>query len=610
MKNKDINLLIAKKQNAEAYKGEIENLKKEIKEIQQKIDLTILSEEKADLKEEKKQKEEEIENMKSAYNNKRATIEEEILALKGELMQKVENFESKLISKEEIDKLEENKVAKEAELAECEKDIKEVKEKLKELIDKDGGYEQDTATLSKKLDDLTAYRKYIRDEEIPEIDNKLKDAIIIEENIDLIKEIKYMEIRLSNLSYDYIEEWNESEQKIYKEYLEKKDTEQVKEKDLDQEPKAVEQEKVENVEAEFNVNDFLNSMNAPWMKKEDNQNETTSSTKLEQVNPIQQTDKEKTSSTKQEQVNEMQQADKEKTSSMNPKSIDSVHQQTDKTKTLSNNSKPERPVTTNSELAVYKGIIINAEEGKIYYSDGKKQDETVSIGYSRRYWKDENLLNIIEGIFNRYDINGKSKSIAKACDPNIINVLEKNPEMLEQYVLAIYNDEAFSFGITYNLEGMYNADFLTNREKAYLNRTARKAEMQGAEVKRDSLLDRAKGWIKSHISKSTRNKAVEERKREMLNEGAPNLSKQQEKFQDVYSMSPEWKAISSFEGTKDEFFDYIEELKNSGLNLDKYKDLIKEKKRELVTNKEVIIEHPDGTKQKATRLWSRDEEVK
>ena len=151
------------------------------------------------------------------------------------------------------------------------------------------------------------------------------------------------------------------------------------------------------------------------------------------------------------------------------------------------------------------------------YYDGKNNfSKDVGLNYPKKYWKNENILKAVDVVAELCGM--KPENLAKKCDPNVINLLslEKDNKTLIQYVSAMANETQTPFDIFYNLKGMYNCETLTNKEKRYMARCAKNIEKTGLYVERDSLNDRIKGWIYSHLDNNTSTKAVAENKRKML----------------------------------------------------------------------------------------------
>lgn len=212
MEKIDLNFLISKKQNAEVYKEGIQNLVNEIAELKSKIMLTMSSEEKRMLTEEKQQREKEVSELQETYDAKRARVEEEIEEAKSTIIKTLDEEAKKLISREEKENLESKKIELENELADYEKSIERAREQLRELIEKDGGYEQDTVSLSKQLDGFVAYKTSIQ-ENLTEVNEKLSDVIVREDNIEELKEVQYFRMRLTNFNYGNLENWIEFEER-------------------------------------------------------------------------------------------------------------------------------------------------------------------------------------------------------------------------------------------------------------------------------------------------------------------------------------------------------------------------------------------------------------
>ena len=511
----DFKLLISKKENAEAYKDGIDDLQKEINDIKSRIDLSMIAEEKNILNKEKEQKTIELETLRVSYQQKRENIEYEINNVKQSLLEHIEETESKLISKEEHDKLNEEKINKEAELLECENDIKEVKEELKSLIDKDNGYEQDTVTLSKKLDNLTAYKAYIK-EEIEEINGKLTDKFIIEENLEEIKYIKNMKIRLADLSYDTIENWVEKEQEFYSEIKGENEISKVDPTKVG--PAKVGSTKVDPAKVgSTKVDPAKVGPTKVGSTKVDPAKVGSTKVDPAKVGPT------KVEATKVDPT-------KAKSEKTEPKEIDSVIQKYTNdgyqknvlgwyfnpwTSEYDKEYDPHNDKEYNKELNISdtKGKDTgkedtNKENKKVIYeiseikvepwkhqievvlANGSKIQGSTSVEYRNENDKiSEILKNSKEVLGEEYNIDKNSKKL----DPNILILLNdtKNEEFLHKYIKAICskNKDELPFKIGYDLEG---TSYLDKEERKNIKKIARSAKKLGADINKEKLSNKIK----------------------------------------------------------------------------------------------------------------------
>ena len=215
----DFKLLISRKKNAEAYKEQIAALKDEITQIKSKKQLTMFLEEKKQYEQEIESKMQEIEECQTKYDEKKALIEADIEKAKTEFEKQNEEIEGNKISKEKYEELVESKKEKEEELKEyLEIRIPELQEKINSVTSKATtmGYDFDIASLAKELEDQVSYKTYLQ-EEIGELDEKLKDTIVIEDNMEELKYVTYFKMRLVSLNYDNLESWYEKEQQLREE---------------------------------------------------------------------------------------------------------------------------------------------------------------------------------------------------------------------------------------------------------------------------------------------------------------------------------------------------------------------------------------------------------
>ena len=215
----DFKLLISRKKNAEAYKEQIAALKDEITQIKSKKQLTMFLEEKKQYDQEIESKKKEIEKCQTKYDEKKALIEADIEKAKTEFEKQNEEIEGRKISKEKYEELVESKKEKEEELKEyLEIRIPELQEKINSVTSKATtmGYDFDIASLAKELENQVSYKTYLQ-EEISELDEKLKDTIVIEDNMQKLKYATYFKMRLVSLNYDNLENWYEKEQQLREE---------------------------------------------------------------------------------------------------------------------------------------------------------------------------------------------------------------------------------------------------------------------------------------------------------------------------------------------------------------------------------------------------------
>lgn len=230
------------------------------------------------------------------------------------------------------------------------------------------------------------------------------------------------------------------------------------------------------------------------------------------------------------------------------------------------NIKPVTSLSTDRKKIVSPKIEINAKDGTIMrYDEYGDAEEKRGLNYPKKYWKEGHTYEVLKKYCEENNIN--VQKIAKRIDPNIINYLEIYPNELNNYIKSVNNGKLENLGISYNLHEMYDTDLLTNKEKRYIAKCAKKAGTIGAKVENDSLKDRALGWIKSHLNPDTRNKAVEEKKKEMLSNGRYRYA------------SKEAEDIMNFQGTKEEFIDFCVQLKESGKDMNELKSVIYAKQK-------------------------------
>ncbi len=495
----DIDLLINRKKNAEIYKEQISALKEEISQLKSKKTLTMFLEEKKQYEQEIENKEQELEECQAKYNEKRTLIEDDIEKEKNEFKKQYKEMEGRKIAKKDYEELAENKKEKEEELKQyTDIEIPELQEKINSVTNKalTMGYDFDIASLAKDLENKVAYKTYLQ-EEIDGINARLDDSIVVEDNMEKLKNVSYFDMRLADLNYDNLENWYEKE--------------------------------LQNSVQDSLVQDP--PVQDPPMQDPPVQDP------LVQDPPVQDPP--------------VQDPPVQNPPVQNPPV---TQPQTKLRKTKNGFSK-----------ILKSSIKIDAQSGRIYYTNEKNdQVKEAGIEYPKEYWNDKHILNLLAGIAKRYDI--EPEVVARRCDPNIINMLADNPNELECYVDAIYGEKQLpiNFEVSYNLKGMYDVDFLKNSEKRYMARRARYAGLVGAKVEKDALLDRIKGFVKSHVSKNTRNKLVEAKKKELLTNFTGG---------DIYS-SKEKESIMNFKGSRNEFLDFCESLKQQNYDMSELKSTI------------------------------------
>lgn len=455
----DFNLLIDKKGNAEVYNEQIKTLKNEISELKTKMELTMFNEEKQQYKQEIDSKNQEIEECQNKYNEKKTLIEADIEKAKVEFENEYSKIEKGKISKADYEKIEKDKEAKEKEIEDCSKEISELQEKINSVTSKAEslGYDLDIASIAKKLEEQVAYKTYLQEEK-NEIAEKLKDAIVIEDNMEELKYISYNKMRLADLNYDNLESWYKKEQEYIEEF------------------KSTQPQPAQTQPTQTNYDQFLSKEFAEKYGP--------------QKQPIQ------------PQSTQSQPAQ--------PKPA-----QSQPTQPQSAQTKPTQPQPIQTRLTKEPHVKIDGLNGMLYYyNENNELSKKVGLNYRNRYWKNEDVLKSVNTVAKVHGI--KPETLAKKCDPNMINLLESNQKLLIDYVSAVANEKQLPFEVSYNLKGMYNCKTLTNKEKRYMVKCAKNAEKTGQKVERDSLKDRIKGWVYSHLDDKTSKMAVMENKRKLL----------------------------------------------------------------------------------------------
>ena len=460
----DFNLLIDKKGNAEVYNEQIKTLKNEISELKTKMELTMFNEEKQQYKQEIDSKNQEIEECQNKYNEKKTLIEADIEKAKVEFENECSEIEKRKITKADYEKIEKDKEAKEKEIEDCSKEISELQEKINSVTSKAEslGYDLDIASIAKKLEEQVAYKTYLQEEK-NEIAQKLKDAIVIKDNMDELKYVSYSKMRLANLNYDNLENWYEKEQENIEKF------------------KPTQPQPAQAQPKQTNYDQFFSKEFAEKYGP--------------QKQPIQ------------------PQSTQSQPAQPKPAQPKPAQSQPTQSQSVSTNIKPQPAI----KQVKKQHIEIDASNGMLCYYDGKNNfSKDVGLNYPKKYWKNENILKAVDVVAELCGM--EPENLAKKCDPNVINLLslEKDNKTLIQYVSAMANETQPPFDILYNLKGMYNCETLTNKEKRYMARCAKNIEKTGLYVERDSLKDRIKGWIYSHLDDNTSTKAVAENKRKML----------------------------------------------------------------------------------------------
>lgn len=122
-------------------------------------------------------------------------------------------------------------------------------------------------------------------------------------------------------------------------------------------------------------------------------------------------------------------------------------------------------------------IGIYEKEGKIFYQDAQGNKENISIAEVFENKKSQ---------FKRLDIKNICKEIAggrlkgallgRKVNPEIVSVLQHDPEQLKDYITSIYQKKELPFELTHHLRGIGILD------KIRMNRFARTEEKLGAKV--------------------------------------------------------------------------------------------------------------------------------
>lgn len=240
--------IINMKKNAEVYKEQIDEANKKNEELKSKIAMTMFDEEKKMLVSEKDRRETELEELKSSYSEKRAHIYEELKKQKAIFEKEIEIIENRKIYQKAYDSFLESKKKKETELNECTLKIKELQGKINSSVEKSEelGYDLNVASIAKKLEEQVAYKTYLN-EEIEELNSKIKSSIVIEKNMEKLKYINYLKVRLPNLSYDNLEDWYEIEKEEFNKVNANKKEENTQE-DVEDEIEEIIEEPIEKSE--------------------------------------------------------------------------------------------------------------------------------------------------------------------------------------------------------------------------------------------------------------------------------------------------------------------------------------------------------------------------
>ena len=198
--------LIAQKSNVETYRIEIENMTKQLGEINKRISFSLDRFDREDLNRQKKELEESISDFRKIYREEREKVEEKIEQYKNDVKKEVEEQEKNVLSLEEYEKLQNEKVEKQKELNETNQRIGELNRQIISGME----YEEDILDLAEMRDSIVALKNFL-EEQINTIDDKISSALIKEKNIDILGENQYKIMRLHNLNYDSIEEWMNTE---------------------------------------------------------------------------------------------------------------------------------------------------------------------------------------------------------------------------------------------------------------------------------------------------------------------------------------------------------------------------------------------------------------
>lgn len=124
-----------------------------------------------------------------------------------------------------------------------------------------------------------------------------------------------------------------------------------------------------------------------------------------------------------------------------------------------------------------KSISINESEGNILYEDESGRKEELSI---------IEVLENKKSQFKRLDIKNICKEIAggrlkgmllgRKVNPEIVSVLQNDPEQLKDYIASIYQNKELPFELTHNLEG------IGLLKKFQMNKFVKSEEKMGAKV--------------------------------------------------------------------------------------------------------------------------------
>lgn len=485
-----IELLINKKENAEAYKSEINNLDKELEEIKRRRQLTIVKEEKDMLEDERVNKESKKDEYNRIYKEKVENIEKEILEFKEAELQRIQELENKKISRDEMEKIK----AKREEMKEESKQYEEYIEKAriewrsKEVITTED--KKDKISLAKKINNYEAVKENLN-EEIKEIDNKLKDFIVIEENIEQIKEMDYQRMRLSNLSYGSLEQWLENEKEFQKESiheteLEEKKTESVQKEPIKVKPKKVEQNKTDAIKVKpKKVEPIVTNPIKVKIKEQPNKIKT-EETKPEETKP---------NRTKIEKK-EPRKIDPK----LNHELVSFFHdQKNDENFGLTGKEKLDDTEKKENVAKIRSVLIDPLAEDSIKYSLINSSNEISDCAESKLRYNDQEIIDIKNSLKSKGMDLG---DIVSAVDPNITKlIIEKSSDVdsgLEEYFNLLKGKESSIESIKYNLKGVYKSD-LTIEEIKRIEKIAKAAQKANADkinIKQDNILLRKFGELK------------------------------------------------------------------------------------------------------------------
>ena len=466
----DFDLLINKKKNAEAYKEQIINLKSELSEIESKSKMTKFPEEKKQLEEEIVKKNEEIEECQKKYDIKKEFIVADIEKAKSEVEGIYQRIEEKKISKDEYKELLDKKKENEEELKEClDKKIPELEEKMNSLISeaKNMGYDFDITSLAKELEGQVAYKKYL-EEENSEIDEKIKNVIVIEDNMEELKYITYLKMRLINLNYDNLENWYEKEmqdERFLKTLQPEKPTKPEKLAQSEQQEKLEEPTKTE---AQIKSKQSIQ----PKVQKQ----------QIQPNEPVQ------------KQPVQIKPKQPIQPKIPTPKQPAQSTQQTKPT--------PSTVIYSGRKKELIK-VSINPKNGKIIYyekeNNGVIKKCEKNIDYSKQYFSNKEIQDIIKQ--SKKDLKLNLNTLYKKIDPNILEIIKDNKSLVNKYVKSIYGKTLLPFDVEYNLHGI-NKSALSIKEIHNVNKIARRAnKIDNATVKKDSFIERVKGTISKGTNK-------------------------------------------------------------------------------------------------------------